>query len=643
MNQSNFSTTRKARAAWTTAVYRMTTIALAGVASAHAGGRIDELQVSDQTIARGSVPTVTSQNIYDLKAQWSDASNPNAVWSYNEGLNPLPHVDAWQRNGGGWGVNQPGWARSEDGSNRLPFWYKSNGSENFGPDIQAGDIVIHSWDTTNGVGNGQGNVTWTSPTAGSITISGSVWSARNIGRTNHWSLTRNGNLLSGADISAANSSRAAPFNFTAGSGGAAVLANIPVAPGDVIKLQVERTSFFGDFVGVNFTVTGPQGCTAPPAGMVGWWTGDGSGRDIQGGRSGTPQGDVTFVPGKVAQAFRLDGLGDRILVGNPPSLQLQDFTIDTWIKRASATLVTNDPVGNPGAVFFAYGNLGYGFGIDQSTSRLFLTHVGVSGSFSVATVTDTNYHHVAVTKQGGTVTFYVDGVADAPVTYNPTFTFTTGAAIGARGDNDLRNAFFGDIDELEIFNRALAPSEISAVFNAGATGKCKPPQPANAFSRKMHGANGSFDIDLMPNAIAGVECRTGGASGVYQMVVQFPGAVSMVNASILSGTGSVSGFMNNTGTVTIDLTNVGNAQTLIAKLNGVTDGTLFGDVPIAMSVLLGDSNGDAVVNSGDATQVRTRSGQSAAPANFRSDVNADGTINSGDALIARSRSGNFIP
>ena len=384
-------------------------------------------------------------------------------------------------------------------------------------------------------------------------------------------------------------------------------------------------------------------CTPPPADMVVWFPGDGSGRDIQGGRSGTPQGNVTFVPGKVAEAFSLDGLGDRILVGNPPSLQLQDFTIDAWIKRASATLVTNDPVGNPGAVFFAYGNLGYGFGIDQSTGRTFLTHVGVTASFSVATITDTNYHHVAVTKQGGTVTFYVDGVADAPVTYNPTFTFTTGAAIGARGDNDLRNAFFGDIDELEIFNRVLTPSEISAVFNAGSAGKCKPPQPANAFSRKMHGANGPFDIDLMPNAMAGVECRTGGASGVYQMVVQFPAPVAITGASILSGSGSVSGFTNNAGVVTIDLTNVGNAQTLVVKLNGVTDGTLFGDVPIAMSVLLGDSNGDAVVNSGDATQVRTRSGQSAAPANFRSDVNADGTINSGDAFIARSRSGQFIP
>ena len=189
--------------------------------------------------------------------------------------------------------------------------------------------------------------------------------------------------------------------------------------------------------------------------MVGWFPGDGTARDVAGGNSGRLQGDVTFVAGKVGQAFHfgghgdLMGNGDRVVVRNAPELQLQDFTIDAWIKRASATIVTNDPdSGSPGGTFFAYGNLGYGFGIFQSTGRLFLTQVGVSAGFSATAVTDTNYHHVAVTKQGGTVTFYLDGVADAPISYNPTFVFNTPAGIAARGDNNVQNAFFGDIDEL---------------------------------------------------------------------------------------------------------------------------------------------------------------------------------------------------
>jgi CSLREA domain-containing protein len=208
--------------------------------------------------------------------------------------------------------------------------------------------------------------------------------------------------------------------------------------------------------------------------MVAWYPSDGNANDIRGGNHGALQGNTTFAPGMVSQTFRLDGNGDRVVVGNSTALRLQDFTIDAWIGRASSTVVTND--GRPGAVagtFFAYGNGGYGFGIDQTTNRLFLTHVENSAVFSTGTITDTNFHHVAVTRSGGTVTFYIDGVASGTVSYNPTFTFTTAAAIGARGDTDLQNAFFGDIDELEIFNRALSQSEVQAIVNAGSAGKCK--------------------------------------------------------------------------------------------------------------------------------------------------------------------------
>jgi hypothetical protein len=373
--------------------------------------------------------------------------------------------------------------------------------------------------------------------------------------------------------------------------------------------------------------------------MVGWYPGDGSGRDIRGRNGGVVEGNVTFVAGRVGQALRLPGNGDRVLVGRAPSLQLQDFTVDAWVKRSSPTTVSNNPHPNtPAGTFFAYGQGGYGFAIDQPTGRLFLTQIGISAVFSVRTITDTNYHHVAVTKQGSTVTFYIDGVADAPVTYNPTFTFTSGAAIGARGDGDVLNSFFGDIDELEIFNRSLAAAEIQAIFNAGALGKCKAPQPASAVSRRTHGA-GPLDLDLMPNTAAGIECRNTG--GVYQLVVQFPSPVT-VSGATFTGAGAVTGTSVSGNTVTVDLNMVTSPQSALVMLTGVSDGALSGDVPVAINFLIGDTNGDGTVNAADALQTRGRSGQVAAPANFRSDVNTDGVINSADALAVRSRSGSSL-
>ncbi len=62
-----------------------------------------------------------------------------------------------------------------------------------------------------------------------------------------------------------------------------------------------------------------------------------------------------------------------------------------------------------------------------------------------------------------------------------------------------------------------------------------------------------------------------------------------------------------------------------------------------MGLLVGDTNGDGFVNTGDALQTRNRSGQATDATNFRSDVNTDGVVNSGDTTAVRSRSGTALP
>jgi hypothetical protein len=119
------------------------------------------------------------------------------------------------------------------------------------------------------------------------------------------------------------------------------------------------------------------------------------------------------------------------------------------------------------------------------------------------------------------------------------------------------------------------------------------------------------------------------------------------SATLSAGTGVV-----NTTTLGADphylvvtLSGVANAQDIALTLSNVTDalGHFSPAIDVTMGVLLGDSNGDGTVNSGDAQQTRNRSGQTTGATNFRSDYNRDGTINSGDATIVRSRSGQFIP
>ncbi|MCZ7640000.1 MAG: HYR domain-containing protein [Verrucomicrobia bacterium] len=91
-------------------------------------------------------------------------------------------------------------------------------------------------------------------------------------------------------------------------------------------------------------------------------------------------------------------------------------------------------------------------------------------------ITDLEFHHVAVAKSGGTVTFYLDGRAGTPRAYDPGFTFATGPAIGMRSDT-VGNGFYGAVDELGVFDRALSAAEVRSLFEAGSAGRCLPPRP----------------------------------------------------------------------------------------------------------------------------------------------------------------------
>jgi hypothetical protein len=168
----------------------------------------------------------------------------------------LPHVADWQGLAGDFTGVQPAWARAETGNTNLPAWFKIVSPAGIPNDWQLGDIITHSTDASNGVGSGASNVIWTSPLSGTINISGGVWMGRDIGRGNHWDISLNGASLSGGDIFSGDSfNRASPFQFNAGSGGPAILSQVPIAVGDILQLQITKTSTPGDYAGVNLTIT----------------------------------------------------------------------------------------------------------------------------------------------------------------------------------------------------------------------------------------------------------------------------------------------------------------------------------------------------------------------------------------------------
>jgi hypothetical protein len=105
----------------------------------------------------------------------------------------------------------------------------------------------------------------------------------------------------------------------------------------------------------------------------------------------------------------------------------------------------------------------------------------------------------------------------------------------------------------------------------------------------------------------------------------------------------VSSFSVSGPQVTVNLTGVTNVQRITVTLFDVNDGTHMDDVSVSMGVLVGDVNGNAVVNASDVSLTKSQVGVPVSGSNFREDVNANGLINSVDVALVKSKVGTALP
>ena len=163
-----------------------------------------------------------------------------------------------------------------------------------------------------------------------------------------------------------------------------------------------------------------------------------------------------------------------------------------------------------------------------------------------------------------------------------------------------------------------------------------PPQipVSSAVSRKLH--NGTpYDIDLPLTGTVGIEPRDAlSAPGTHQVVITFPSAVTISDAEVTFGTGTVTNFTPSGAEITVNLAGVPNAQTLVVTLFGVNNEA---NVSVPMGVLHGDVNATRIVDGNDVSAVQSNTRQRASSTNFRMDVNTTGLIDGNDVSAVQSR------
>jgi hypothetical protein len=267
-----------------------------------------------------------------------------------------------------------------------------------------------------------------------------------------------------------------PYTGDAASGGTISVCTTTVS----LWAAFDLSSFAADSCDADPTQPAcPQGCVQPPAGMVAWWTADGNALDTAGGHHGAPRNGAAFAAGKVGQAFGLDGVDDYVRFGDIFDGLNGGFTLDAWV-RTTAT------VGNK-AIVAKYWTTGGSWvlrtnendpaKVDFTVCSPDCTSMANAVQLtSASNINDGDWHFIAATFDGTTQRLYVDGVLEASGTNtNPAWTDSHHFCIGSYCDSGGNSflPFGGLIDEVEVFGRALSPSEVQAIYDAGAAGKCK--------------------------------------------------------------------------------------------------------------------------------------------------------------------------
>ncbi|HYV11049.1 MAG TPA: PKD domain-containing protein, partial [Pyrinomonadaceae bacterium] len=326
------------------------------------------------------------------------------------------------------------------------------------------------------------------------------------------------------------------------------------APGTYVLRLTASDSLLSASDDVTVTVN-PYPCITPPHGLVSWWPGDGNYTELVSANNGNPPSGATFVPGMVAQTFNFDGTSTSGF--SVPDSRTLKFTgaisIAAWVNPASLSCTNIDNSGYC-ALVAKDNRIQRNWGLwMKPDGGLHLSYVNGTNIFieSPASLVVGQYSFVAgiIDPAQGVMQIYVNGVLKASrQTTAPMLANNLPVTIGiSPGGFNFR----GKIDEVNLFNRALTPQEMLAIYNAQGGGMCKDqvnhPPVVNAGPdrtitvRDSASLQGTATDDGQP---------AGSTLAVNWSVVSGPGTVTFENAQQASTTATFS----QTGTYVLRLT-----------------------------------------------------------------------------------------
>ncbi|MFZ5876513.1 MAG: kelch repeat-containing protein [Nitrospirota bacterium] len=339
----------------------------------------------------------------------------------------------------------------------------------------------------------------------------------------------------------------------------------------------------------------------PPAGLVGWWPGDGNGNDLAGGHNGTLAHGAGFEPGVSEQAFSFDGVDDLVRVDDAPNLDLTGpLSIEAWVRLDTL---------NPGPILWKGSDPGARmtspYSLVITTAGNLEGWIGDGVAFEAVSSSTTfplgTFVHVAFTVDGSTLRLYINGELDATapqtiVPYSSSFNLQIGSVEGGSlGGTPL--TLDGAIDELKLYARALSQEEIQSIISTGSISGSttltvvSPNQPpvANAGSDQVIEASRSSGASVTLNGSGSSDPN--GDSLTYGWVGPF-GVASGVSPTVPLPRGT------NTVTLTVSDGQSTSADTVVITVQDSTSPTVAILDP-GSNALIGSSPVSVIVQASD--------------------------------------------
>jgi len=230
---------------------------------------------------------------------------------------------------------------------------------------------------------------------------------------------------------------------------------------------------------------------------------------------------VTGAIGKVHSSLHLNGSSAQVAISNAPNLQR--LSVETWVRFDALDSVTSYP-GQQYLVFRQNSRTinfeGFTLlktrntGSDRLTFIL-ATAAGLQTELASTNIVTTNeYYHVVGTFDGTNMNLYVNGVLHSsaihpyPVDYGDSPMF-----FGNSGTGAWYGYLAGDLDEVSLYDRALLPSEVAALYASGSNGKCASLAKVPVFQTPTQNGN---SINLAWTSIAGLSYQVQYATNLTQ-------------------------------------------------------------------------------------------------------------------------------